>query len=99
MDALRPSKPHSIFSDSRSNSDRRQVAEIAEDLLRRDGHLFHAALSCEFHEGVLTLRGRLPSYYLTQLAQTVVATVEGVAQVDNWIDVVTPSVPMYRLPK
>lgn len=99
MSTMRQPKPQTIASDFRLIADRKQVAEIAEDLLRRDGSLFHETLFCEFHEGVLTLRGRLPSYYLKQLAQTVVATVDGVTQVDNRIDVVAPAVPMHRIPK
>jgi osmotically-inducible protein OsmY len=37
---------------------------------------------------VLVLRGCLPSYYLKQLAQEVVAHLEGVEGVDNQIQVV-----------
>ena len=34
-------------------------------------HEIHA-VTCEFHEGMLSLRGCVPSYYLKQIAQTVV---------------------------
>ena len=63
------------------------IAEQAADRLLH--HPYHALrnVSCEFHEGVLTLRGRLPSYYLKQMAQTAVAHLDGVQQVVNRIEV------------
>lgn len=45
------------------------------------------AVSCEFRDGVLTLRGCLPTYYFKQMAQTAVAGLEGVVSVDNQIEV------------
>jgi osmotically-inducible protein OsmY len=42
----------------------------------------------DYRDGVLTLTGRLPSYYLKQLAQVAVAGVAGVEQVVNQIEVV-----------
>ena len=49
------------------------VAEWAESRLRRNGYLALRDIYCEDHEGVLTLWGRLPSYYLKQVAQEAVA--------------------------
>ena len=36
---------------------------------------------------MLTLAGRVPSYYLKQIAQTVVRSVEGVFQINNQLSV------------
>jgi hypothetical protein len=44
-------------------------------------------VACQYHDGVLTLGGCLPSYYLKQLAQVVVAPIEGVRLVVNEIEV------------
>jgi osmotically-inducible protein OsmY len=44
-------------------------------------------LSCEFAGGVLTLRGNVASFFHKQIAQQSVAGLEGVAQVDNQIEV------------
>ena len=44
-------------------------------------------ISCEFRDGVLTLRGSLPSYYLKQVAQEAVVATEGVERVENHIEV------------
>jgi osmotically-inducible protein OsmY len=44
-------------------------------------------LACDFHEGVLTLHGRVSSFYLKQVAQTLVRDLPGVLQVINDLDV------------
>ncbi len=42
---------------------------------------------CEYHDGVLFLRGRLSSFHQKQVAQEAVAGVKGVTQVVNEIEV------------
>jgi hypothetical protein len=69
------------------------TAELAENKLRRSAYLALQHLSCEFCAGELTLRGRLPSYYLKQVALAVVATVEGVRRIDDQIEVTSPYGP------
>ena len=67
---------------------------VDQSALWRLQHHSYAALhriSCEFHDGVLVLRGRLASYYLKQIAQSAVTRVEGVQRVDNHIEVVRPA--------
>jgi osmotically-inducible protein OsmY len=59
----------------------------AERQLRHSGYLALRRLSCNFHAGVLTLRGRVPSYYLKQVALAVVAAVEGVEHIDDQVEV------------
>jgi osmotically-inducible protein OsmY len=51
---------------------------------------YHAlrSISWNYRQGVLTLHGRLPTYHLKQMAQAAVASVEGVEQVFNCIEVV-----------
>jgi hypothetical protein len=39
------------------------VAQAVEVRLRRSPYFELRSVSCECHEGVLTLQGRLPSYY------------------------------------
>ena len=62
-------------------------AEAAESCLRRKGYLALRAVACECRGGVLTLRGRLPSYHLKQLAQAAVAGTAGVLRIVNAIEV------------
>lgn len=65
------------------------VAQAARARLRNHPYPVIQRLSCECNDrGVLVLRGRLPSYYLKQLAQTAVARVPGVKEVDNQAEVV-----------
>jgi hypothetical protein len=40
-----------------------------------------------FSDGILTLRGQLPSFYLKQVLQTLLRDVEGVVRIDNRVDV------------
>lgn len=67
---------------------RANVGELAERCLRSNAYLALKNISCEFKQGVLTLRGCLPSYYLKQIAQAAVARVEGVERIENQIEVV-----------
>jgi osmotically-inducible protein OsmY len=64
------------------------LAEWAESRLRSNAYLALKNISCAFGDGVLTLRGCLPSYYLKQIAQETLAPLEGLAQIDNQIAVV-----------
>jgi hypothetical protein len=66
---------------------RPETAELAESRPRRSAYLALHQLSCDFRAGVLTLRGRLPSYYLKQVALAVVTTVEGVQCLDDQVEV------------
>ena len=58
-------------------------AEAARDCLQRSAYFPIRSVSCECHQGVLFLRGPLPTFYLKQIAQEAVARVEGVSQVVN----------------
>ena len=69
------------------------VADLAESRLRRNGYLCLSNISCQYDDGVMLLRGHVPTYYLKQLAQEVVAEVEGVSKIVNEIDVQCPAQP------
>jgi osmotically-inducible protein OsmY len=64
------------------------VTDRAERLLHGNSYLALKNVKCDFHAGVLTLRGALPTYYLKQVAQTTVAGLDGVDRVVNLIEVV-----------
>jgi hypothetical protein len=63
-------------------------ADQAGRALRNSPYLVLRNVACDYDGGVLTLRGSLPTYYLKQVAQAVVAGVDGVRQVVNDIAVV-----------
>ena len=67
------------------------VAQRAEHELLCNPYLALKNVRCEYREGVLTLRGCLPTYYLKQVAQTAVGHLDGVRQVVNLIQVVPPA--------
>jgi osmotically-inducible protein OsmY len=66
------------------------ITEMAERKLHSKPYLALKNVSCDWLDGVLVLRGCLPSYYLKQVAQEVVARLEGVDGIDNQIQVVNP---------
>ena len=68
------------------------LAHTACGALRRSPYRELHEVSCEYHDGVLTLRGRVSSYYLKQIAQNLVWQMEGVVGVDNQLDVLRPPI-------
>jgi hypothetical protein len=54
------------------------VGERAEHRLRSSPYLALRVIGCANHEGSVTLRGCVPTYYLKQLAQEIVSGTEGV---------------------
>lgn len=67
-----------------------RMVAAAAGRLQSAGYHGLAEVTCEFHEGVLTLRGRVPTFYLKQVAQTVVRAVEDVTEIVNRIEVFAP---------
>ena len=69
---------------------RPNAAELAQAKLANSSYLPLRTLRCDDHEGVLALRGQVPTYYLKQLAQTVVRDIPGVEVINNQVLVVRP---------
>jgi len=69
------------------------VAEAAEQRLKRSGYRPLGTIRCRYHEGMVFLRGCVNSYYLKQLAQETIRNVAGVEQIVNEIEVVFPGQP------
>lgn len=70
-----------------SLSEKEIVEANAKSRLRRSCYYQVQWVSCEFHEGVLTLRGQVSSYYLKQIVQTLVLRMDGVDEVNNRVEV------------
>ncbi len=66
-----------------------EIVDEARLRLARDSH-FHRGemISIESDCGVLCVRGRVPSYYLKQVVQSLLMEIDGVEQLVNDIDVV-----------
>lgn len=70
-----------------------KVLDNVQRRLDESSYGFQQRLNIAYDDGVLTLRGRVPSFYLKQTAQTLAAKVDGVRQVVNLVDVyATPRV-------
>ena len=67
-----------------------RVVQTAQKILQASPYFGIRTLLCEYHEGVLVLRGRVPSYYHKQMAQEAVRKVSGVELILNAV-VVDPS--------
>ena len=66
------------------------MTALARSRLRGNPYPALKDIACEYRAGTLTLRGRLPSFYLKQRAQEAVARIEGVERIDNRIEGVVP---------
>ena len=73
--------------DQQDACDPTSLPAMAQSRWRQARYLELRRISCQFQDGVLTLRGRVPTYHLKQLAQTLVGSLEGVRSVCNELDV------------
>ena len=64
------------------------VAQAARDRLAGSSYPALRTLRCSFHEGVLTLRGRVPSYHMRQVAWKLVGELPGVEEFVDRLEVV-----------
>jgi osmotically-inducible protein OsmY len=55
--------------------------------LRQTHSQYLRQISCEAHDGVVTLRGAVPAPYLKQIAEKLALSVEGVVLVRNELEV------------
>ena len=67
------------------------VAVLAEKQLHDNPYHVLKNVRCASEGGTLVLRGSLPSYFLKQMAQETVASVPGVTQIVNLIEVISAS--------
>jgi osmotically-inducible protein OsmY len=65
-----------------------EIAAVAASRLSASSHPALRKILCNYDEGVLVLRGRLNSFFHMQMAQEIVARIEGVERVVNQIEVV-----------
>jgi osmotically-inducible protein OsmY len=67
------------------------VVQSIERRLRESSYYYLRTISAAYEAGVVTLRGRVPTFYLKQTVQALVERIEGVEQVVNLVDVVNPA--------
>jgi osmotically-inducible protein OsmY len=76
----------------RPSGENAAIEAEARSRLQTSGYPQLRKVSCEFHEGVLTLQGQVSTFHLKQIAQTLVRRLEGVGEINNGLEVaVQPS--------
>jgi hypothetical protein len=72
---------------------RESIREFARRLGTENGLYALCFRDISFHhaDGVLTMRGRLASFYSKQVLQTLLHGLEGVQGIENRVDVVNPA--------
>lgn len=80
-----------VEQESGPSKERHVVKAQAQARLRNSGYHELHLVSCEFHEGVLTLRGRVSSFYLKQVAQELIRRLDGAEEVNNRLEVAAPA--------
>ena len=63
------------------------IVQAVERRLRESSYYYLRSIRCSYESGVVTLRGRVPTFYLKQTVQSIVEKIEGVEQVVNLVDV------------
>jgi hypothetical protein len=68
------------------------VREIVEGRLRESMYVSLRTVSCQFKDGLLTLRGIVPTFYVKQVILSIVEDLEceGIKRINDEIDVVNP---------
>ena len=82
-----------VTTAKRESEDRTSIQELVRRRLS-DGSSYCSyfrGITCDYHDGVLILGGRLPTFYLKQILQTRLKDLEGVSQIHNHVDVVSSS--------
>jgi osmotically-inducible protein OsmY len=64
------------------------AARRAQERLRASSFRAIRGLTCDVHEGMLTLRGQLPNFYTKQVALSLLANLEGVEEITDRVEVV-----------
>ena len=79
-----PAKRNSMDSETTTAMN---ILDLARRRLAESPYGFQRRVDVAYDNGILTLRGRVPTFFLKQTAQALVAKVEGVRQVVNLVDV------------
>jgi osmotically-inducible protein OsmY len=67
------------------------ILQLIERRLRDSSYYYLRTITAAYESGVVTLRGRVPTFYLKQTVQAIVEKTDGVERVVNLVDVVNPA--------
>ncbi len=88
---LAPARERVVPRSSTSVDEDELILLTVERLLRSSDYFSVRAVRCFVQDGVVMLFGTVPSYYMKQIAQTVVTKLEMVMRVENHCEVECPS--------
>jgi len=83
-------RPMSCWSDSSADDADHQLEDELHHALSATGYSTLRHIGVDHDNGHVVLRGRVPTYFLKQLAQSIAASFPGVQVVDNNIEVACP---------
>ncbi len=68
-----------------------EVMQSVKGTLSRSCHFTRhwREIRCDFEDGVLTLYGNVPSFYLKQVLQSILKDLPGIARIDNRVEVIS----------
>ncbi len=64
-----------------------RLTRISQQRIKSSKYSAVRSIQCEVREGILYLSGQVSSYYLKQLAQEAVRSIEGVGRISNCVEV------------
>jgi osmotically-inducible protein OsmY len=79
-----------LLSDQNSIPEKEAVLTEARLRFQRAPYEELHNVQFDFHKGVLTLRGRVPSSFFKQIAQSIVFSMERIDMIDNRLEVLGP---------
>ena len=69
------------------NSSDENICQQAARKLRSTGYAPVSKLGCEVQEGIVTIKGNVPTFHLRQVAHSAVGKVHGVRRVQDLVEV------------
>jgi hypothetical protein len=83
------SRRRAMPTDGSSETEKRVLspADAAQGILLASPYRSLRHLTCGYRDGELTIAGRVPSFYLKQLAQIAVQKLDGVERISNIVEV------------
>jgi osmotically-inducible protein OsmY len=69
------------------------LAAAVEARLRESAYLELRRLSCNVHENIVRLKGHVSSYYMRQIAQTLLEGLDGATKIDYQLEVIGRRLP------
>jgi hypothetical protein len=67
-----------------------EIRDLSQARLRESSYRALRSLCCDYADGVLTVRGQVPNFYLKQLVYAELQCLPSLVQVNNFVEVQSP---------